>query len=164
MRRRFAMAWRVFAALALTMPLFLGAQQKAPLEALSDEMQGKMLSFEKVEGTGRLADCSTADVSILDGLAANQGVYTQYIYNATYRWATIPYGNGTETCIFLQMPEKRGLSREDARMLLSAHHRQFEIPADTQAPTSPTSDKVHWQTDDQFYLDEHGNPVGKKKR
>lgn len=109
------------AALSVALPAI--AQRTPDFQALKEAVSSRLLPFSKIESsTMPLVDCSWVDAETLDRDPGGSG-RMQYIYNATYSWKLVPTNKGL--CVFLAIPEHRGLSREDARVLLSARTLAF---------------------------------------
>jgi hypothetical protein len=124
------------------LPSISSAQQLLPFQELTHVVEHNLLPYSELEKTDPLSDCSTMPPSELRQNAIGRPGFAQYILNSVYRWTPIKTGSGT--CIYMDYPESRGLTREEARVLLSAHRTQFEIPkaALQESPTAPDTRRI----------------------
>jgi hypothetical protein len=90
-------------------------------------------------------DCSRTSAEQLD--RSSTGGASQYIYNAMYHWKSVYTPNGR--CVYLVMPENRGLTSAEATALITASGMEFPVPPESQnsggdyRPILPaTSDKM----------------------
>jgi hypothetical protein len=79
-------------------------------------------------GYGPLMDCSQVPIAELDAHASLAQFH--WIYKWGFSWATEHLDGGT--CIYLQKPERRGLTRSEAQVFLSAQVLPF--PTDWAEP------------------------------
>ena len=94
------------------------AQRASDFQALKQAVSNRLLPFNEFETPATpLVDCSWVDADTLDRDPSGSG-RMQYIYNATYSWKLVSMNDGL--CVFLAIPDHRGLSRDDASVLLSA--------------------------------------------
>ena len=120
-------------------------------------MQGRLKSAEEIERQRPIIDCSASSPYVLQELALRGATVAQYIYNSVYRWSVAQVAGGV--CIILHTPELKGLTKEDAIVLLSAHETQFEVPtlSNTSVPPIPETRRI--LPDDMFYIETSPAPA-----
>jgi hypothetical protein len=104
------------------------AQGETPLQDLARAYANldpvKRAATEQRIAQARFADCSSIAAKTLEGLEGSGAV--QWIYNGMYNWRLIQIDDN-QTCVFLTMPEHRGLTREEALMLLAASSSEWPV-------------------------------------
>lgn len=99
------------------------AQQLTDFQLLAQVLGDRLLPFDQLErGSNPLVDCSWVDPDALDTDPGAVGL-AQWIYTTMYSWALVSMNGGT--CVFVRIPERRGLSRADAQILLSGSKAAF---------------------------------------
>ena len=137
------------------------AQQPTPFENLKSAMQGRLKPLKEIEKGGHVVDCSASPPTEIRALALRGSALTQYIYNSVYRWNVAPVAGGM--CVILQIPDLRGLNREDAIVLLSAHKTQFAAPSRTASSVLSVPDTRRVLPDDKFYIQTGATPEKEKQ-
>jgi hypothetical protein len=120
-------------ALGLTCSGMIGAQ---PISSLQ-QLQAKVIELQRVTNIPStpepFVDCSRTSAEQLDRSSA--GGAMQYIYNAMYEWKSVITPNGR--CIYLVVPENRGLTSAEATALITAGGMQFPLPPNPGEQTDP---------------------------
>jgi hypothetical protein len=99
------------------------------LEELAAAVGNRGKSISALESRiGPLLDCSQIPIAELDKRAGYSDFH--FIYKWGFSWATEHLDGGT--CIYLQKPERRGLTRSEAQVFLSAQDLPF--PTDWAEP------------------------------
>ena len=116
-------------------------EAKTPLQELAEKYADQLLPIDYIEANflseDKLVDCQ--ETSVPQG---NSTPETRWIYNATYRWVFVPAEPG-KSCVFLDQPEHRGLTRDEARLLLSAGNGEPAVPdAASSAKEKADSDQI----------------------
>src|ERR1700676_1197802 len=110
------------------------AQGETPLQDLAKAYANldpaKRAATEQRVAQARFADCSSIAAKTLEGLQGSGAM--QWIYNGMYNWRLIQIDDN-QTCVFLTMPEHRGLTREEALMLLAASSSEWPVPGAQEA-------------------------------
>src|SRR3569623_2633073 len=109
------------------------AQRLTKFQELTRAMQGHLQPMKEVDPEGKLVNCNARPPAELDATPGPS--LSQWIYNGGYQWKTVALPEGN--CIFLQSPFKRGLTVEEAQMLLSAHNRQWPVDHSADKPLTP---------------------------
>lgn len=104
----------------------VSAQRLTPINELAAAVGDRALPFQELEAAGPLADCSTETATKLRQMsAAAPGMNYQWINGRSYSWQLFALETGQ--CVYLAQPEGRGLSRNEARIFLSATQLTFPV-------------------------------------
>jgi len=140
------------------------AQQETKFQELTNVVKNKLIPFNDLEKSGFLTDCSYITSDQINNIKEKTQRYTQYIYNSVYVWTPIDTENGE--CILLRFPETRGLSREEAQVLLSAHKASFPVPQRIEAPSPQKyrqilDDQIDIPNSNDIEKDNHNDQINK---
>ena len=107
-----------------------------PISALQ-QLQAKVIERQRITNTPStpepFVDCSRTSAEQLDRLSTS-GI-SQYIFNAMYHWKSVITPNGR--CVYLVMPENRGLTSAEATSLITASEMEFPVPPNPSEQTDP---------------------------
>lgn len=96
------------------------------IEGLTRAVGDRVLPSWRVEQRyGALVDCASVPVADLDALSVSAHGALQWINDAAYSWRHVPFRGGQ--CIYIVQPDARGLTRDEARVFLSAHELPFPV-------------------------------------
>lgn len=84
---------------------------------------------------GDFRDCSNTSISYLDAHVLSEE--SNWIASWPFTWAKVAIDGGT--CIYLEKPERRGLTSEESRVFMSAASQHIEFPVEL-PPTCPKAD------------------------
>jgi hypothetical protein len=84
----------------------------------------RLVGDRGVSDVGDFRDCSQMPIEFLDAHTVEDN--TTPIYQWVFVWAKFAIDGGT--CIYLEKPERRGLTSEEARVLMSAVSNGIEFP------------------------------------
>lgn len=132
-----------FALIVISIPV--SASQPTPMQELTTAVGDRATPLDELDAKyGRLIDCSERPLVSFDNLPLAEE--RQNIYKWMFYWDFVKSDDGT--CVYLQNPERRGLSRTEAQTLLSAITLPF--PTDWMTPTCahPFADQISAFTTD----------------
>jgi hypothetical protein len=107
------------------------------LQDLSNKVADLQQSQNIMPHDASFADCSDQSAAALAQQASGLVGHSQYIYNSTYRWTSMPTASGE--CIYFQYPENRGLNKSEAQTLLDASSMDFPVDH----PTNDTQQRLY---------------------
>lgn len=93
-----------------------------------------------ISDIGEFRDCSQAPVGVLDAQSVSEESTT--LAQLPFTWAKVAFDGGT--CIYLEKPERRGLTSDEAHVLMTAASRRIDFPigAQTSCPRADIRDNI----------------------
>lgn len=150
----------VFSIILIAISAGVSGQASSPFDLLLQKVRSEPDPKASAEIAEKLVDCSYLGEDADKETELQGSEYTQWIYNGLYVWRLIPADDGA--CVYLSIPEKRGLDIEDAVALLIAHNREFPFPNEDSPsnPVGPDPNAIQGPYPESF-LYEPGWPTGK---
>ncbi len=133
------MSARVIAFALIVISIPVSASQSTPLQELTSVVGDRATSLDDLDVRyGHLNDCTERPIASFDNLNADP--HAQFIYKWMFFWNLVKSDQGT--CVYLQKPERRGLSRTEAQTLLSATTLTFPTEWATPTCAHPFADQM----------------------
>ncbi|MEO7326643.1 MAG: hypothetical protein ABIW82_17615 [Dokdonella sp.] len=100
----------------------------------------RLVGNRVISDIGEFRDCSQAPVGVLDAQIASEE--NAMLAQLPFTWAKIAFDGGT--CVYLEKPERRGLTSDEARVLMTAasHRIEFPLGAQTTCPRADIRDNI----------------------